>query len=372
MSSRRRSGDELLRYYTVGDTRTHEKGHTEYQVTARIVLWKRYSDFKKLHSELSYIHRNLFRRLEEFPAFPKAQVFGRFEASVIEERRRCAEDMLRFTVNIPALANSPQLKDFFRGGEVMRPLEPSSGSQTERLAPPLIPVLLKTSEGVGQAPFIHPHLQEDLGVGSPTGSSIDGEDELTITELDGCQGESQLVKNQEELDLLFDSGGEEDEDATDPHLHCPLSENELAAFDPCAKKDGNAAGGSHGSDFLTLTVDTKLPSFDPPCTEQDHGMEGSLLALHLSGEEGAGQKANVQEKEYLSLAAKQIQLGLKKEAAEDFSTAFSCFQRGVDILLKGVQDDQNAVRRDAVKKKTAEYLQHAERIFNLHLKDFPS
>lgn len=39
---------------------------------------------------------------------------GRFEASVIEERRKGAEDLLRFTVHIPALNNSPQLKEFFR------------------------------------------------------------------------------------------------------------------------------------------------------------------------------------------------------------------------------------------------------------------
>lgn len=33
---------------------------------------------------------------------------------MIEERRKGAEDLLRFTVPIPALNNSPQLKEFFR------------------------------------------------------------------------------------------------------------------------------------------------------------------------------------------------------------------------------------------------------------------
>ncbi|XP_060014711.1 sorting nexin-15 isoform X10 [Lagenorhynchus albirostris] len=118
--------DDFLRHYTVSDPRTHPKGYTEYKVTAQfiskrdpedvkeVVVWKRYSDFRKLHGDLAYTHRNLFRRLEEFPAFPRAQVFGRFEASVIEERRKGAEDLLRFTVHIPALNNSPQLKEFFR------------------------------------------------------------------------------------------------------------------------------------------------------------------------------------------------------------------------------------------------------------------
>lgn len=44
--------------------------------SSQVVVWKRYSDFRKLHGDLAYTHRNLFRRLEEFPAFPRAQVFG--------------------------------------------------------------------------------------------------------------------------------------------------------------------------------------------------------------------------------------------------------------------------------------------------------
>nr|AAB81205.1 unknown [Homo sapiens] len=145
----RQAKDDFLRHYTVSDPRTHPKGYTEYKVTAQfiskkdpedvkeVVVWKRYSDFRKLHGDLAYTHRNLFRRLEEFPAFPRAQVFGRFEASVIEERRKGAEDLLRFTVHIPALNNSPQLKEFFRGGEVTRPLEVSRDLHI--LPPPLIP-----------------------------------------------------------------------------------------------------------------------------------------------------------------------------------------------------------------------------------------
>ncbi|XP_048370108.1 sorting nexin-15 [Sphaerodactylus townsendi] len=147
----RRVKDEYQRHYTVTDTRTHLKGYTEYKVTARfvsklnpedakeIVVWKRYSDFKKLHGDLAYTHRNLFRRLEDFPPFPKAQVFGRFEPKVIEERRKAAEVMLRFTVHIPALnqLDPLQLKEFFRGGEGGRPLE---NCDQPSLAPPLIPV----------------------------------------------------------------------------------------------------------------------------------------------------------------------------------------------------------------------------------------
>lgn len=41
-----------------------------------VVVWRRFSELKKLHGELAYTHKNLFRRQEEFPPFPRAHVFG--------------------------------------------------------------------------------------------------------------------------------------------------------------------------------------------------------------------------------------------------------------------------------------------------------
>lgn len=39
---------------------------------------------------------------------------GRFDGSVIEERRQCSEDLLQFSANIPALHNSQHLQEFFK------------------------------------------------------------------------------------------------------------------------------------------------------------------------------------------------------------------------------------------------------------------
>nr|XP_045012260.1 ribosomal protein S6 kinase delta-1 isoform X4 [Jaculus jaculus] len=128
MSSPRGRSADLARFYTVTEPRRHPRGHTVYKVTARVVsrrnpedvqeiiVWKRYSDFKKLHRELWQIHRHSFRHSELFPPFAKGIVFGRFDKTVIEERRQCAEDLLQFSANVPALYNSKQLEDFFKGG----------------------------------------------------------------------------------------------------------------------------------------------------------------------------------------------------------------------------------------------------------------
>ncbi|KAM8817883.1 ribosomal protein S6 kinase delta-1 isoform 2-T2 [Rhynchonycteris naso] len=149
MTSPRDQGADLARFYTVTEPQRHPRGYTVYKVTARVVsrrnpedvqeiiVWKRYSDFKKLHKELWQIHKNLFRHSELFPPFAKGIVFGRFDDSVIEERRQCAEDLLQFSANIPALYNSKQLEDFFKGGiindgsELIGPVEAYSDSLTD-------------------------------------------------------------------------------------------------------------------------------------------------------------------------------------------------------------------------------------------------
>uniref|UniRef100_A0A3B3RT89 PX domain-containing protein n=1 Tax=Paramormyrops kingsleyae TaxID=1676925 RepID=A0A3B3RT89_9TELE len=122
MISQRERG-ELARFYTVTDPKRHKKGYTVYKVTARtylplsvfqITVWKRYSDFRKLHRDLWQIHCSLCQQLELFPPFAKAKVFGRFDESVIEERRQCSEDLLQFSANIPVLYSSQYIEDFFK------------------------------------------------------------------------------------------------------------------------------------------------------------------------------------------------------------------------------------------------------------------
>ncbi|MGH0122292.1 UNVERIFIED_CONTAM: hypothetical protein FKN15_033309 [Acipenser sinensis] len=112
----------------------------DFRGALQIIVWKRYSDFKKLHKDLWQIHKNLYRQSELFPPFAKAKVFGRFDETVIEERRQCAEDLLQFSANIPALFNSKQFEDFFKDGEVhdgselIGPAEPFSDFLADSLS----------------------------------------------------------------------------------------------------------------------------------------------------------------------------------------------------------------------------------------------
>nr|XP_033811381.1 sorting nexin-15 isoform X2 [Geotrypetes seraphini] len=395
---------EHERRYSVSETRTHEKGFTEYRFISKknpedikelffflqIVIWKRYSDFKKLHTDLSYTHRNLFRKMEVFPAFPKAQLFGRFEDAVIEERRKGAENLLRFTVNIPALNNSPELKAFFRGGEVRRDVDgvEAGGSQSP-LPPPMLPEPSSPEKGV--KPWQNSEILEDSNTGEVSNVLPEPGDKM-----EKWENVSMVLEEEENLDMLFDCS-EQAEDAQSG----PLSHQELALFDPCFTQgllDTSylliVAGDMN--QVMDASLDRSAPAASPsdrePCNLSHEEELGSLIvepfnkdklpdpelsiiqdspcSLLVPPTEACAKLTEVSSSpdDYLVLATKQIKQALEKEATADYEGAVQSYKDGVDVLLKGIQGDSNATRQEVVKRKTAEYLQHAEMLIRLHPK----
>ncbi|NXU98099.1 KS6C1 kinase, partial [Cettia cetti] len=309
MLSPREHGADLARFYTVTEPRRHPRGHTVYKVTARIVsrknpedvqeiiVWKRYSDFKKLHKDLWQIHKNLCRHTELFPPFAKAIVFGRFDETVIEERRQCAEDLLQFSANIPALYNSKQLEEFFKGGEVhdgselIGPVEPLSDSLT---------------------------------------------DNLSDCSSEGFSSDSDLIS----LTVDVDS---------------------LAEVD-----DGMASNQCSPSRAAGLCVTSEPPVQSTQASEQEWSKPEGEKESH--GLFTGSLKSKPGKQDYLEKAGELIKLALKKEEEEDYETALSFYRKGVDLLLEGVQGESSPTRREAVKRKTAEYLMRAEKISSLYHK----
>ncbi|XP_033839494.1 sorting nexin-15 [Periophthalmus magnuspinnatus] len=357
----RKQKEEYYRFFTVSDTRTHEKSHTEYKITARfvskshpedvkeVVVWTRFSELKKLHGELAYTHRNLFRREEEFPPFPRAQVFGRFDEAVIEERRRAAEAMFGFTTTIPALYNSPQLKDFFRGGEVSRPLDPTLVDASGILPPPLIPLPNRRTSNYQPADeetgHEAPTLPQDLGnnlvldlgetevaaeVFCDIGGSPEEPNDLELDDRVPSPFRMQdLQESQEELNSLFDSLVEDQIPHTDD-APPPLSDDDLIAFDPYYIPGGSDHCGDH-SELFSLPSDSMNP--------------GTA---------------------YLTSASSELTVAMEKEKEGELSAAIVKYRTAVDILITGVQDDPNSVRREAVMRRTAHYLKHVEKLVDMH------
>ncbi|NXI45271.1 KS6C1 kinase, partial [Galbula dea] len=309
MLSPRDRGGDLARFYTVTEPRRHPRGHTVYKVTARIVsrknpedvqeivVWKRYSDFKKLHKDLWQIHKNLCRHTELFPPFAKAIVFGRFDETVIEERRQCAEDLLQFSANIPALYNSKQLEEFFKGGEVhdgselIGPVEPPSDSLT---------------------------------------------DSLSDCSSEGFSSDSDLISLTVDIDSLAE-------------LDDGMASNQSSP--------SRAVGLCFTSESLVQSTLAPEQEWIKPEEERE---SHSLFTGSLKSKTG--------KQDYLEKAGELIKLALKKEEEEDYETAFSFYRKGVDLLLEGVQGESSPTRREAVKRKTAEYLMRAERISSIYHK----
>uniref|UniRef100_A0A5F9DVN0 Ribosomal protein S6 kinase delta-1 n=1 Tax=Oryctolagus cuniculus TaxID=9986 RepID=A0A5F9DVN0_RABIT len=291
-----RSAD-LARFYTVTEPQRHPRGYTVYKVTARIIVWKRYSDFKKLHKELWQIHKNLFRHSELFPPFAKGIVFGRFEETVIEERRQCAEDLLQFSANIPALYNSKQLEDFFKGG-----------------------IINDGSELIGPAEAYPDSLVDSFPECSTEGFSSD----------------SDLVSLTVDVDSLAEL-----DDGMASNQNSPIRTSGLNL-----SSDSSALGAVASDSEQNKTEEER---------ESRSRFPGSL-------------KPRLGKRDYLEKAGELIKLALKKEEEDDYEAASDFYRRGVDLLLEGVQGESSPTRREAVKRRTAEYLMRAESISSLHRK----
>ncbi|XP_028903055.1 ribosomal protein S6 kinase delta-1 isoform X2 [Ornithorhynchus anatinus] len=285
-----------------------------------IVVWKRYSDFKKLHKDLWQIHRNLFRHSELFPPFAKGIVFGRFDETVIEERRQCAEDLLQFSANIPALYNSKQLEDFFKGGEVH-----------------------DGSELIGPAePFTDSLIDSFSDCSSEARKDLSGLDDLTLTSQSECGG---LSSDSDLISLTVDA-------------------DSLAEIDDGMASNQNSPSRTSGLNFSPERVAQGAVSSDYERGRTEGERESrSLFPGNLRPKFG--------KQDYLEKAGELIKLALKKEEEDDYEAAFSFYRKGVDLLLEGVQGESSPTRREAVKKRTAEYLMRAERLSSLCRKPQP-
>lgn len=68
--------------------------------------------------------------------------------------------------------------------------------------------------------------------------------------------------------------------------------------------------------------------------------------------------------QYIFLAAQQISAAQQCEQQKDYHEALNYYREGVGTLLQGVQDDTDGSRREAVRRKTAQYLQRAEQLMS--------
>uniref|UniRef100_UPI00358E192A ribosomal protein S6 kinase delta-1-like n=1 Tax=Myxine glutinosa TaxID=7769 RepID=UPI00358E192A len=336
---------KFARFYTVSHPEKHRRGYTVYRVTARIVsrndpdeveeivVWKRYNDFKKLHKELLMIHRNLFRRSEEFPPFSKGTVFGRFEETVIEERRQCAEDLLQFSANIPALYNSRHVRQFFEGGDRHKgsDLLGPAGTLPDPLLPLTTPAPSPAESSTG--PLRGAACIGEVGTNDCGGSGL-------VSSLTDSWTMCSMVSDNSSFVPSRNCDGEEAQadEAQANGVHQNISEPDV--YEGISPGEGTAL-----SDVGEVGV--------PRTAVSRHDSLLSMSALGYSKDD------------YLMMASQQIYEALAKEALGNLHGAFDSYKEAVDLLILGVQGDLDNARRDMVKKKTSQYLLHLEELSRL-------
>lgn len=224
-------------------------------------------------------------------------MFGRFDETVIEERRQCAEDLLQFSANIPALYNSKQLEDFFKGG-----------------------IINDGSELIGPAEAY-------------SDSLIDSFPECST---EGFSSDSDLLSLTVDVDSLA-----EVDDGMASNQNSPIR-----TFGLSLSSDSSALGA--------------VASESEPTKTEEERESRSLFPGSL--------KSRLGKRDYLEKAGELIKLALKKEEDDDYEAASDFYRKGVDLLLEGVQGESSPTRREAVKRRTAEYLMRAERLSSLYVK----
>uniref|UniRef100_A0A3B4AXL7 Uncharacterized protein n=1 Tax=Periophthalmus magnuspinnatus TaxID=409849 RepID=A0A3B4AXL7_9GOBI len=303
---------ELARFYTVTDPKKHKKGYTVYKVTARvsidkydsdkITVWKRYNDFRKLHQNLWQLHKNVCSQSELFPPFAKAKVFGRFDDSVIEERRQCSEDLLQFSANIPALYNSQHIQEFFKGGEV------HDGSELIGPAEPLSDLLADT---------------------------------LSDCSSDGPSSDSDLTSLAVDTDSLAEIDDGMASGRTSPNI----------------PQGGAINVSSSCSPRLPSLRDRRSPSPAPvpassaPNLEVTWATKAQLFSGSVKGT-NSGNSKDIKS-DYLDKASELISLAVQREIEQDYQAAFSYYRSGVDLLLQGVQGQLWLLRFNPMSKLTS-------------------
>ncbi|XP_034017522.1 ribosomal protein S6 kinase delta-1 [Thalassophryne amazonica] len=348
MISQRDKG-EVARFYTVTDPKRHQKGYTVYKVTATIIsrknpedvqeitVWKRYSDFRKLHQKLWQLHKSVCSQSELFPPFAKAKVFGRFDDSVIEERRQCSEDLLQFSANIPALYSSQHIHNFFKGGDV------HDGSELIGPAEPFSEFLAETWSDCSSDAQRDISGAEDLTVTSEYGAGASSDSELTSLALD--------TDSLADLDDGMASGRTS---PNQPHGGASTISSSCSPLLPSLHERRHTPSP------------TAAPSSSAPNPNVTRSGRAALFSSSLR--RAVGGSAKGLKSDYLDRAGELIHVAVQKESEQDYQAAFSFYRSGVDLLLQGVQGESSPKRREAVKKKTAEYLLRAEQISSEHLR----
>ena len=413
--------------FDVTDPRKSFSGYTVYRLVLKIhvdgrsspiyefLAWKRYNDFKRLHKELKSTFSTIIQDAA-LPEFAKPKLFGRFDEQVIEDRRKSAIQLLMFAASHPSILKHQCFTNFIQCQERPGASHESARSNSESSTPPSSPQRSgviecleengsnsTTANDLACSPssfsdsdsFILP--SENVNQ-SRTDSSESGHDWLQRVRSACSDGEDietlaseasenstvtceQILSSSPKrslqcyvedgvdsaLDILSDSvrkcslsNGDSFSDyqdsITDSMQHS-ITDKTISTADTDKSADfiDNSAVSLEDDELCALP---KLNQMKPNSSSQNFQIDDKMAKVI---------EKTVEEDDYIHQASQFMENALEQETVGNHNHAFNLYKLGIGILLRGVQTDNDTKRREAVRRKTAQYVLRAETLYNTHL-----
>ncbi|KAK2575675.1 hypothetical protein KPH14_012067 [Odynerus spinipes] len=361
--------DKWVRRFIIPETTRHRKGFTIYKVTSvvylktsreevsKVSVWKRYNDFKKLHSALYALYMH-FQIKEPFPSFPKSKFFGRFEVEVIQERKNSAFKFLDFIGRHQCLYTSDVFIRFFENSLVNSNVSDcthSIGSDTSEDDHNIGLNNVGLASNIIEETFCHDISNSSHTEIKNTDLSLDRAFETTARSL-----------TVEQKSFLHDTAVSSKEYGNECH-----STNTLCVQ---VGKHISISNKTLGVDISVPMIHDKVDNLNKKCGNivNDEECEVKNRTPKVSDSKtiyDGSDLVNTCEdiRHYILVAAAYVSAAFKHEAIAEYEEAFAQYKMGISTLLLGVETDPDDARKIIVKEKISKYLDRAERLYNRYL-----
>ncbi|XP_029170977.1 ribosomal protein S6 kinase delta-1 [Nylanderia fulva] len=347
--------DKWIRRFIITETRRHKKGFTIYKVTSMVFLkssheelskvsvWKRYNDFKKLHLELSNLHKRLGIK-EAFPTLPKSKYFGRFEAEVVEERKKYALKFLEFVGRYSYLYSSDTFITFFETSHADNYASYCAHS-----------LCSDTSEDDLIAPLNDSAFANDTAAQNNTlqvkiSHNVSTNPRCALPNIYTNENESRNTTN----NLQIANVKKEEQSYKTEKSQSSIARNCNADIRNKNFGENNRAALSNASEFDNVNNNKDLLNCNT----------SSVISQERANTSYQTQADFTQ---YLLVAAAHMSAAFKHESITEYEEAFTQYKLGISCLINGVQFDPDTARVSSIKDKISKYLARAEQLYNRHL-----
>jgi len=318
-----------------------------------VSVWKRYNDFKKLHTELSHLHKR-FGTKDDFPTFPKSKYFGRFEAEVVEERKKCALKFLEFVGRHSYLYSSDIFITFFETSHTDYTNDcahslSSDTSEDDRIVALSDPVLVNDSM-----------VQSTFQVPCPLKASRNILTDSTLSSII-CTNKDEFAyqkKNESHDSINLQNANVKEEQSyktAKSHTKDTITKHHDAHQNKSFDKNDTTLSDMSGFDSLNNNISKPFLNYD---------IHSTYSALH---EEVNVSQTSPDSTQYLLIAAAHISAAFKHESIAEYEEAFTQYKLGISCLINGVRFDRDNTRVPGIKDKISKYLARAEQLYNKHL-----